>query len=84
VFDVSVNKPPCAHRVVAERRMTRPPYCALWRICHRPHPLDATVLQQQLQDERRSAETLGVAACMMQVMMMCYCMREQTRMDTEV
>ncbi len=55
---------------------------------YRPHPLDATALQQHTQDERRTAlKRLGVAGLgMMQVMMyvLPLYLREQTRMDADV
>lgn len=90
VLEVSVNAAAMRARVVWRGDECGLPVVlrTLANLGYRPHPLDATVLQQQLQDERRSAlKRLGVAGLgMMQVMMyvLPLYVREQTRMDTEV
>ena len=90
IVEVNVNAATTRARIVwRSDECTLPTVLrTLANLGYRPHPLDATVLQQQVQDERRSAlKRLGVAGLgMMQVMMyvLPLYVREQTRMDAEV
>ncbi len=90
IVDVSVNTATTRARVVWQDGQCDLPAVlrALSELGYRPHPVNGENLQQQAQEERRSAlKRLGVAGLgMMQVMMyvLPLYVREQTHMDAEV